>query len=80
MICIPLDDVEDVLQRRLDDCPAWTPDGQLWRMALVTLIDELTALRVDTEAPACQECGDPGLKHCRYGVYYCEPCWDALSS
>lgn len=76
MICVPLDDVEDVLQRRLDRLPPW-PGGE---KLLLDLIDELTALQVDTDADACRECGKtegliawttPDFEHA--GVY-CRPC------
>lgn len=76
MICVPLDDVEDVLQRKLEFNRRIEGHGRRVDVGalLLDIIDELTALQVDTDVPACPECGDPRPS----GGTHCISCWMEL--
>jgi hypothetical protein len=75
MICVPLDDVEDVLQRKLE-----IVRNTDVRAFLLGIIDELTALQVDTEARMCPECGDPPYVQGGLAMAtHCIDCWKKIA-
>lgn len=82
MICVPLDDVEDVLQRKLEFNRRIESHGRRVDVGafLLDIIDELTALQIDTEARMCPECGDPPrlLGGMALGTH-CRQCHDELA-
>ena len=63
MICVPLDDIQELFQGQIDDLGVEeSPLSDEMYAVLASLhgyIDALEAMAVDTEARACPECGDP---------------------